>query len=317
MPRYGDNPAMAKWYIPDRNKVQDEYDGLIHALHATGKAKVFEANFPNAQDLQSIRNIQAMQEEIKRIFGYNAWMVNPNGRDLVDKNWEFTQHDFVFVRDSSLSNQKDKILISSFSSQERKIEELVKKEVLENICQQYNIERKIITAPPGCQFEWGNFRYIVDEDILFAGEKQRNNLEGVKFVKEEFEVRNDKLLMIDGNGFHLDTYFSAVTWDDGKLIAGIICPHLVGNMQQVKDFFKKHKKILLEVDDDFGIGKNGDGTGNFATNTLQLKDYLIGCHHFDDNIENILESWGIKRIITPMGEYNRSWGGPHCATTQL
>ena len=95
--------------------------------------------------------------------------------------------------------------------------------------------------------------------------------------------------MIDGNGFHLDTYFSTATDGGGKLVAGIICPDLVANMQEVRDFFKKNKKILLEVDDEFGIGKDGNGTGNFATNTLQLKEYLVGCHHFEDNVEYLLE----------------------------
>jgi hypothetical protein len=123
--------------------------------------------------------------------------------------------------------------------------------------------------------------------------------------------------MIDGNGFHLDTYFSAVTWNNGQLIAGIICPDLVGNMNQVKDFFKKNRKILLEVDSGFGIGKDWDGTGNFATNTLQLKEFLIGCNYFDDNTELILEKMGVKRIITFMKEYNKSWWGPHCSTSQL
>jgi hypothetical protein len=112
--------------------------------------------------------------------------------------------------------------------------------------------------------------------------------------------------MVDGNGFHLDTYFSVATDDEGKLLAGIICPNLVANIQEVRDFFKKNKKILLEVDDSFGIGKDGDGTGNFATNTLQLKEYLVGCHDFDDNVEIILEKLGVKRIVNPMKEYNKS-----------
>jgi hypothetical protein len=60
------------------------------------------------------------------------------------------------------------------------------KEMLEVLTQQYNIERKIITAPEGLHFEGGNFRYIPDEEILFAGKQQRSNKAGVYFVKEEF-----------------------------------------------------------------------------------------------------------------------------------
>ncbi|MEI6774137.1 MAG: hypothetical protein WCL18_05040 [bacterium] len=59
--------------------------------------------------------------------------------------------------------------------------------------------------------------------------------------------------MIDGIGFHVDTYFSAVTGQDGKLVAGIICSNLVHNMTEIRNFFKEHNKILLEVDDKFGI----------------------------------------------------------------
>lgn len=317
MPWYSDNPAMKKGYTPDPKVVQSEYWAMINAFTATGKAKIFEINFPNANELDTIRKIQETQDDISRNLRQNTDFVNPNGKDLVDKEGEFTQHDFVFVRDSFISNQKDKILISNFSRPERKVEERIMKEILEMLVKKYNIERKIITAPEGLFFEGGNFRYIPEEGILFAGMQNRNNKEWINFVKEQFEIDKDKILMIDGIGFHVDTYFSAVTGNDGKLVAGIICSNLVHNMPEIRNFFKKHNKILLEVDDKFGIWENGDGTGNFSTNTLQLQEYLIGCDRFDDNTEQILERLGIVRVITPTGEYKRSWWSIHCSTNQI
>jgi len=317
IPGYSDNPAMKKWYIPDQKIVDNEYEWMTKAFNDTRKSKVFEVKFPNTNEMEVIEKIRWTQNDIKKTFGYNGWVVNPNWEDLVDEKWEFTQHDFVFVRDSFISNQKDKILISNFSRAERKIEEMVIKEILETLTKDNNIDRKIITAPQWPYFEGGNFRYIPDEWILFAWKQNRSNAEWINFVKNEFGVRDDKILMIDWISFHVDTYFSVVTWDDGKLIAWIICPELVNNMTEVKGFFRKNKKILLEVNCDFGMGKEGNGKWNFATNTLQLKEYLVWCNWFDDKTERILQSLWVKRIISPMTEYNRSWGGTHCSSNQI
>jgi hypothetical protein len=62
---------MDEGYIPDPQAVLKEYEKMVNAFNATGKAKVFEANFPNVNDLEVIRRIQESQEYVKKHLGYN------------------------------------------------------------------------------------------------------------------------------------------------------------------------------------------------------------------------------------------------------
>ena len=68
IPKYHDNPAMVEGAVPNMQLLKVERDNLINCIKETGN-EVIEINFPNKLD--------------KKI----------------------PQHDFVFVRDSFISNQ--------------------------------------------------------------------------------------------------------------------------------------------------------------------------------------------------------------------
>jgi len=315
IPSYPDNPSMEKWYKPDAEIVKKEYDWLIESLQITTKANIIQVLFPS-KELEIIKKISQIQEYSKKEVNINPFVKNPNWSDLIDNDWEFTQHDFVFVRDSFISNQSDKIIISNFTQSTRKIEELIINEILNNILNENNIDRKIINPPKNLNLEWWDFRLIPKDQILFAW-IGRNSLEWIKFVQNEFNIDNKKLLIIDWNWFHVDTYFSVATNNEWELIAWIICWDLVKNMDEVKKFFKDNKKMLIEIPSSYWIWINWDWKWNFATNSLQLWEYMIWCNYFSDNVEKILENEWVKRIVTPMTQYMKSWWAVHCSTNQI
>jgi len=317
IPRYSDNPAMRKWFVPSKDNVIKQYNNMIQAILETGNANLLEIDFPNTKDLESCKKIEELQNFTKEKILSNSFFVNPNWEDLIDKNWELTQHDFVFVRDSFISNQNDKIIISHFSQKAREVEETIIKEILYNLIKVNWLNRELIVPPKNIYLEWWDFRYIPKDKILFAGKSWRNSKDGVDFVKSNFEINPKDILIIDWNWFHLDTYFSVFTDNEWNLKWWIICKDLVKNFNEVKKFFKEKQKRLIEIPSSYWIGRNGDGNWHFATNTLQLWEYLIGCKYFDDGTELILDKEWIKRIITKMNQYTKSWWAIHCSTNQI
>ena len=93
------------------------------------------------------------------------------------------KHDFVFVRDLFISDQKSKIIISSFSEKERQIESDVMQEMLESM--NYNTLR--IPEKNNAKAEGGEFYYCKGSNLLFSG-CCRNNRAGAERIAKEVDV---------------------------------------------------------------------------------------------------------------------------------
>ena len=83
-----------------------------------------------------------------------------------------------------------------------------------------------IPNKPGIRADGGEFYFCSKGDILFAG-IQRNTHKGILAVASLLNVK--KLLILDGLGYHLDTFFAPAYNERGNLVAVIVCTDLLSN----------------------------------------------------------------------------------------
>ena len=179
VPRYKDNPAMVKGAVPNVKSLIEERSNLISSIKNEGH-EIIELEFPNELDGKNIH------------------------------------HDFVFIRDSFISDQKGKAIILRAGEPSRRIENNIVKKSLELL------EIKIHEIPnrSGVRADGGEFYYCAHDKVLFSG-LQRNTRPGVDFVAEELNV--NELVLLKGDGFHLDTFFTPALNKDGYIVALIAC----------------------------------------------------------------------------------------------
>ena len=77
------------------------------------------------------------------------------------------------------------------------------------------------------------------DNILFSGLK-RNSLQGAQFVAEQLKVNS--MVLIEGEGFHLDTYFTPALNKRGRIAALIVCLKIISDDSR-KRITKLAKKL--------------------------------------------------------------------------
>ena len=275
IPKYEDNPAMQEGKVPNLKILNKERDQLIRIIQKAGN-KVIELDFPSEFD----------QEE--------------------------PLHDFVFIRDPFISNQKGKIVILRSGEPLRRKENHLTKNILEKM----GFAPESIPDKPGIRADGGEFYFCSKGDILFAG-IQRNTREGISAVASLLNVK--KLLILDGLGYHLDTFFTPAYNSEGFLVALIVCTKILSN-QSKKDLYKfadNEDVPIYDVPPNDAIGTKNK-LGNFAVNALPLPGVLIKPHKFTDpTIDEKLSKIGVKCIITPTTQFQLSGGSIHCVTNEL
>ncbi|MBA64305.1 MAG: hypothetical protein CMG55_00745 [Candidatus Marinimicrobia bacterium] len=261
-----------------------------------------------------IPNLELLMQERQNLIS----IIKKLGHDILECNFpkeldgEDPFHDFVFIRDPFISNQNGTAVILRAGEPSRRIENKLIKQYLETL------ELKIIEMPNKNKLcaDGGEFYFCKKENILFSG-LQRNTIEGANFVAEAMNV--NKLIIFEGDGFHLDTFFTPAINNKGDIAALIICTEILNN---------KSKKLLHQFTDEknlpiFDIPINDAiGTkhkiGKFAANALPLPGILIRPNHFSDSsIDKLLYELGIKTIITSTSQYQLSGGSVHCITNEL
>ena len=275
IPKYQDNPAMREGEKPNHNKLVAEREKLISILKKENQT-ILEIDFPNKLDQK-----------------------NP-------------KHDFIFVRDQFISNQRDLVLILRSGERLRRVENVVMGDILNKL--NYNI----INMPdtPGLRADGGEFYFCAKENILFSG-IQRNTLSGINYVVETLKI--DELLILDGKGYHLDTFFTPVLNSQNLLCATIVCDEILTrkSRKDLDEFSKKRNLPIFKVPLKDSIGTL-ENIGSFSVNALPLPGVLISPNHFTNkSIERSLSELGIKRIITPTSQFELSGGSIHCITNEL
>tara|TARA_B100000900_G_scaffold124216_1_gene104864 strand:+ start:338 stop:1216 length:879 start_codon:yes stop_codon:yes gene_type:complete len=225
---------------------------------------------------------------------------------------EKPNHDFVFIRDPFISNQNGKSIILRAGEPTRRIENKVIKELLEpiqiNICEMPN--------KSGWRADGGEFFYCANNRVLFSG-LQRNTQKGVDFVAEELNV--SEVVLIKGDGFHLDTFFAPVLNKDGYIAALIICEKILNprSKKSLFDFADNNNIPIFNIPKSDALGTKAQ-TGKFAVNALSLPGILLKPDYFSNPIiEEHLNELGIKIKITPTSQFQLSGGSVHCITNEL
>ena len=169
---------------------------------------------------------------------------------------------------------------------------------------------------PGLRADGGEFYFCAKENILFSG-IQRNTLSGINYVIETLKI--DELLILDGKGYHLDTFFTPVLNSQNLLCATIVCDEILTSKSRndLYEFSKKRNLPIFKVPLKDSIGTL-ENIGSFSVNALPLPGVLISPNHFTNkSIERSLSELGIKRVITPTSQFELSGGSIHCITNEL
>ena len=275
IPKYKDNPAMVKGAIPNVKLLIKERNTIISAIKNEGH-EIIELDFPNELDAKD------------------------------------PHHDFVFIRDPFISDQKGKAIILRAGEPARRIENGVVKKSLELL----GMKIHEIPDKSGVRADGGEFYYCAHDKVLFSG-LQRNTQRGVDFVAEELNV--NEVILLKGKGYHLDTFFTPALNNNGHIAALIICEDILESKSRKNLYnFADQKNIpvfTIPAVDAIGTKKQ---IGTFAANALPLPGVLFRPDYFSNpSIDEKLKNLGIKVIITPTSQFQLSGGSVHCITNEL
>ena len=222
------------------------------------------------------------------------------------------KHDFVFLRDPFISDQNGTIVILRAGEPQRRIENKVVKRCLEPL------EMRMVEMPDqsGLRADGGEFYFCPIERVLFSG-IQRNTIEGANFVADAMNV--NEMVILEGKGYHLDTFFTPVINENGNISALVACMEVMTNESKTKLYqFADGKNIpIFEIPPNDAIGTKRK-IGTFAANALPLPGILIRPNHFSDpSIDERLADMGINIVISPTSQFQLSGGSVHCITNEL
>ena len=277
-PMYENNPAMKDGNIPHQGIVEFEMSMLSHLFQKL-PIEVVEIDFPYILD---------------------------------QHKFDLRKHDFVFVRDLFISNQKGEMVISCFREKARQMEA----DIMQVILTAMGYKTHRLSESCNSYAEGGEFYYSKNENILFSGES-RNNRKGSEKTAELLNV--DELVILKSNAFHLDTIFTPVFNKVNDLVAVIGCTELMDldSKNRLQRLSKKRNIELIEVSPEDAIGTSNE-LGDFSVNCLPLPGYLIGpCRFRNKRVEPMLQALDILYITVPLTQYRFSGGAVHCATNEL
>ena len=272
---YKDNPFMKNGTVPNQNLLTKERLNLIATLKKN-KIEVIEFPFPK------------ILEESK--FG----------------------HDYVFMRDSFISDLNGNVLMLKFAEKKRKAET----EIVANELEKLNFNLKELPTEKNILAEGGEFYFCPKDKLLFSG-INRNTIAGAEYVASFLNA--NELILIDTPSFHLDTVFTTVFDKQGALSAMIVCKELI-----TKDSFKNLEKISIKLNVNIitipakdSIGTD-DYLGSLAVNSFCAPGLLISSSHYSDfSVGKKLEILGVKTEVCPVSQFQLSGGSVHCLTNEL
>ena len=272
---YKDNPFMKNGTVPNQNLLIKERLNLIATLKKN-KIEVIEFPFPK------------ILEESK--FG----------------------HDYVFMRDSFISDLNGNVLMLKFAEKKREAET----EIVANELEKLNFNLKELPTKKNILAEGGEFYFCPKDKLLFSG-INRNTIAGAEYVASFLNA--NELILIDTPSFHLDTVFTTVFDKQGVLSAMIVCEELI-----TKDSFKNLEKISAELNVHIITipAKDSIGTdnqlGSLAVNSFCAPGLLISSSNYSDfSVEQKLDSLGVNTEVCPVSQFQLSGGSVHCLTNEL
>ena len=244
--------------------------------------------------------------------------INEEGHEIIELDFpkqldaKNPNHDFVFIRDPFISNQNGKVIILRAGETARRMEN----KVVKNLLKQLQVSICEMPNKSGWRADGGEFFYCANNKVLFSGLK-RNTLKGVDFVAKELNV--NEIVLLKGEGFHLDTFFTPVLNKNGRIVALIVCEKIL-HPQSKKNLFNyadENNIPIFNIPENDALGTKKQ-TGKFAVNALPLPGVLLRPDYFSNPIvDEKLSELGVKIKITPTSQFQLSGGSVHCVTNEL
>ena len=272
---YKDNPVMRDRVIPDQGLLIRERLNLINTMK-NNKLDVVEFSFP---------------------------------KELENNKYG---HDYVFIRDTFISDLNGNALLLKFSQKNRNAESQMISGYLEKL--DFNI--KELPNKKNMFAEGGEFYYCPKENLLFSG-VTRNSISGAEEVASFLKV--NELIIVETKAFHLDTVFTTVFDHDGSLCAVIVCKKLISknSMERLDEFASSTNIKILYIPSHDAIGSSKN-IGSLAVNNLSVPGLLISSSRFSDSsVIEKLDSMNIKMEVSQVSQFQLSGGSIHCLTNEL
>ena len=272
---YDDNPFMKDGNIPNQNLLFKERLNLLNTIKKNN-IEVIELPFPKKL------------EDTK--FG----------------------HDYVFIRDTFISDLKGNVLLLKFAEKSREPESKIIADQLEKL----DFKLKELPDKKNICAEGGEFYFCPKDKILFSG-INRNTTEGAEEVATFLNV--DELIIIDTPSFHLDTVFSTILDHDGFLCAIIICQKLISesSFKKLEDITNNLNIELIIVPEEDSIGSN-DKLGSLAINSFSSPGLLISSSHYSSEfVKKKIHELNINIETCPVSQFQLSGGSVHCLTNEI
>lgn len=279
-------------------------------------------NFPFSLSTDDPNNIW-MQEltdkelQINRPKAYKQFMDLYNfmsGQSLVyllPSEGNFQDQVYVANLGLQLPHVKDRntILLSNFTSDPRKGEELVG----EKFFQQMGYETHI--SP----YKWegeADIKHLYD-NVYIGGYGIRSNIKTYEWMEENFDMNIIKVAMTDEYMYHLDC--SIFPLNESKTL---VCTELY-TPEEIK-LIEHHTEIIdVDVEDALGGITNSVRMGNMilcASNIAELKkshEYYEGEKHKIESLEKICANEGMEPVIFNLSEYIKSGAMLSCMVMHL
>ena len=272
---YKDNPVMRDRVIPDQDLLIRERLNLINTMK-NNKLDVVEFSFP---------------------------------KELENNKYG---HDYVFIRDTFISDLNGNALLLKFSQKNRNAESQIISGYLEKL--DFNI--KELPNKKNMFAEGGEFYYCPKENLLFSG-VTRNSISGAEEVASFLKV--NELIIVETKAFHLDTVFTTVFDHDGSLCAVIVCKKLISknSMKRLDEFASSTNIKIFNIPSHDAIGSSKN-IGSLAVNNLSVPGLLISSSRFSNSsVIEELDSMNIKMEVSQVSQFQLSGGSIHCLTNEL
>ena len=272
---YKDNPVMRDGIIPDQDLLIKERLNLINTMKSY-EIDVVEFSFP---------------------------------KQLENSKYG---HDYVFIRDTFISDLNGNALLLKFSQTNRDAESQMISGYLEKL--DFNI--KELPNNKNMFAEGGEFYYCPKENLLFSG-VTRNSISGAEEVASFLKV--NELIIVETKAFHLDTVFTTVFDHDGNLCAVIVCKELISknSMERLDEFASSINIKIFNIPFYDAIGSDKK-IGSLAVNNLSVPGLLISSSRFSDpSLIEDLDNLNIKTEVSPVSQFQLSGGSIHCLTNEL
>ena len=272
---YKDNPVMRDGIIPDQDLIIKERLNLINTMK-NNKIDVVEFSFP---------------------------------KELENNKYG---HDYVFIRDTFISDLNGNALLLKFSQKNRNAESQMISGYLEKL--DFNI--KELPNKKNMFAEGGEFYYCPKENLLFSG-VTRNSISGAEEVASFLKV--NELIIVKTKAFHLDTVFTTVFDHDGSLCAVIVCKKLISknSMERLDEFASSTNIKIFNIPSHDAIGSSKN-IGSLAVNNLSVPGLLISSSRFSNSsVIEELDSMNIKMEVSQVSQFQLSGGSIHCLTNEL